>query len=100
MVVSKLTRVPAQIVDLVRTAEGYTLAWQSQLLPFWALSAERVQVVTPLPGSKICQVQQWESMSGIVAYIFKYFMDMQRQLDESNVHYLEELKIFAEEQSE
>jgi len=66
------------------------------LLPTWAGITERVQEVTPSEDGTACTVKQWESMVGWVTYVFKYIMGIPKQLDESNVKYLNALKAYAE----
>jgi hypothetical protein len=66
------------------------------LLPSWAGKAERVQEVTPSEDGKSCIITQWQSMSGWATYIFKYVMGIPKQLDDANVKYCNELKMYAE----
>ncbi|CAL5871007.1 uncharacterized protein PFLUO_LOCUS5249 [Penicillium psychrofluorescens] len=89
--------IPIEILELDRTSETHKLAWRSKLLPGWAATAERVQTVTPVSGNDgACEVKTWETMSGPAAYVFKYLMGVPKQLNESNVNYLAELKTYAE----
>lgn len=67
------------------------------MLPRWVFCAERVQEVRPLDGSSTqSEVIQWESMSGPMAYVFKYVMGVPEQLGGVNLNYLEEIARRAE----
>lgn len=65
------------------------------MLPAWLITIERVQEIEPLSPTS-CRLRNWESMGGWGAYLMKYLMGIQAQLDESNGRYAEELKGAAE----
>ncbi|KIW39744.1 uncharacterized protein PV06_08330 [Exophiala oligosperma] len=91
--------VPVEIIELSRSPAKFRLCWRSKLLPSWALTAERVQEVTPVDGAgQTCQVRNWESMGGPAAYAFKYLMGIPAQLNELNVMYLDRLKEYIEKE--
>lgn len=86
------------------TSTSLVLAWKSLLMPPWFATAERVQIVTPIvldhsSGKKeeICELRQWESMSGWGVYLLKWFLGIERQLIEANLKYAEELASFVED---
>ncbi len=67
------------------------------MMPFWVFIAERVQEVHPVEGSEdMCEVRQWESMSGPASYLMKYVMGVPDQVHKLSMKYLEELKAFIE----
>ena len=87
--------IPEEILELQNNAEEYKLSWRGGLLPSWAGKAERVQTVKPISKEQ-CQFKQWESMSGISSYIFKYLMGIPNQLANSNIIYSNDVKKRAE----
>ena len=94
----RLYHIPIKVVsvsDPEEAADSYTLVWRSRLLPSWFAMAERVQTVTKLSPTE-CELRQWESMSGWGAYLLKWFLRIQGQLDEANTRYAAELKARAE----
>lgn len=83
----------------------YAIAWKSLLMPSWFATAERVQVVSPVARDRskgeeeeMCELRQWESMSGWGVYLLKWVLGIEKQLVEANVKYAEELAQFVEEE--
>ena len=76
-------------------AERYELVWQGGFLPSWFAMAERVQTITRVSENE-CELRQWESMSGWGVYLMKWFMGIQKQLNEANTRYAAEFKAHAE----
>lgn len=79
------------------------LAWKSLLMPSWFATAERVQIVSPIvlkhadgTEGEICELRQWESMSGWGVYLLKWVLGIEKQLMEANLKYAEELARFVE----
>ena len=58
-----------------------------------------MQVVTSIEDGKACEVKQWESMAGWASYIFKHAMGIQKQLDDANSRFSDDLKAHAEKPS-
>lgn len=88
-------------IEILQVEEGdgsdgsHILAWKSLLLSSWFARAERVQVVSPVDG-EMCELRQWESMSGWGVYLLKWVLGIEKHLIEANVRYAEELKGFVE----
>ena len=88
-------KIPVKILEASSSADRYVLAWRGQLMPTWFAIAERVQIVERVSDS-VCVLRQWESMSGWGAYVLKYLLRMQTQLDQPNLLYANDLKAYAE----
>ncbi|KAF5641700.1 start-like domain protein [Fusarium tjaetaba] len=88
-----MMKIPIEILALNYGEQECKLAWKSNYLPWWAATIERVQTVTA-KGPDTCEVKNWESMGGLAAYAIKLSW-VSKQLETSNVRYLEELAAFV-----
>ncbi|KAF5690498.1 hypothetical protein FDENT_3882 [Fusarium denticulatum] len=88
-----MMNIPIEILALNYGEQECKLAWKSNYLPWWAATIERVQTVTAR-GPNTCEVKNWESMGGLAAYAMKLSW-VSKQLETSNVRYLEELAAFV-----
>lgn len=82
---------------------SFAIAWKSLLMPSWFATAERVQIVPPVApdqtqggSEEVCELRQWESLSGWGVYLLKWVLGVEKQLLEANVRYAEELAKYAE----
>ncbi|KAF5556510.1 hypothetical protein FNAPI_5735 [Fusarium napiforme] len=88
-----MMNIPIEILALNYGEQECKLAWKSNYLPWWAATIERVQTVCA-KGPDTCEVKNWESMGGLAAYAMKLSW-VSKQLETSNVRYLEELAAFV-----